>query len=54
VVVDGSKWGQIAPYTVLPSRKIERIITTANAPADLVEQFRDSGIQVHVIPFPKT
>jgi DeoR/GlpR family transcriptional regulator of sugar metabolism len=53
VVVDGSKWGQIAPYMVLPSGKIERIITTANAPADLVEQFREAGIQVDVIPFPK-
>lgn len=53
VVVDGSKWGQIAPYMVLPSRKIERIITTANAPAELVEQFRLTGIQVDVIPFPK-
>lgn len=54
VVVDGSKWGQIAPYMVLPSREIERIITTANAPANLVEQFRQAGIQVDVIPFPKT
>lgn len=54
LVVDGSKWGQIAPYTVLPSDKIERIITTANAPADLVEQFRQTGIVVDVIPFPKT
>lgn len=54
LVIDGSKWGQTAPYTVLPAHKIERIITTANAPADLVEQFRQIGVQVHIIPFAKS
>lgn len=50
VVVDGSKWGQTAPFTVLPLRQTPRMITTANAPADLVAQFQQVGVQVHVVP----
>lgn len=53
VVVDGSKWGQVAPYTVLPGDQIGCIITTADAPADLVKQVQQQGTQVTIIPLQK-
>lgn len=53
IVVDGSKWGQVGPYTVLPAHKLKRIITTSNAPADIVKQFRDLGVQVEIVPLSK-
>ena len=49
IIVDGSKWDQIAPYTVLPSEQIRYIITTDDAPADLVDQFRQQGTHVELI-----
>ncbi|MAS33414.1 MAG: hypothetical protein CL610_05370 [Anaerolineaceae bacterium] len=50
IVVDDSKWGRTAPYTVLPSDQITHIITTNQAPADLVEEFWRMGIHVDTVP----
>jgi DeoR/GlpR family transcriptional regulator of sugar metabolism len=49
VVADGSKWGQVAPYTVIKPTQVDRIITTVDAPTDLVRQFRNSGIRVDLV-----
>lgn len=49
VLVDGSKWGQVAPYTFAHLSQIERIITSADAPSELIEQVRGDGVQVEVV-----
>lgn len=46
VIVDSSKWGQVAPYTVLPGDGIGHVISTSAAPAALVDQFRQAGTHV--------
>ncbi len=48
-VVDSTKWGQVAPYTVLSGRQLQHIITTQNAPAALVSPFRQQGARVDVV-----
>lgn len=49
VLVDGSKWGQVATYTFLKPEKMARIITSDLAPPELVAQFRNEGICVDVV-----
>jgi DeoR/GlpR family transcriptional regulator of sugar metabolism len=49
IVVDSSKWGLIAPYTYASPYQLERIITTQNAPAEMVKQFRSSGVVVETV-----
>lgn len=48
VVADGSKWGQVAPYTFLKPHEITRILTSDDAPAEMVRQFREQGVAVDV------
>ncbi len=48
IVVDSSKWGQIAPYTYQAAPDVLRIITTDKAPVELVEQFREGGTVVEM------
>jgi DeoR/GlpR family transcriptional regulator of sugar metabolism len=50
LLVDGSKWGQVAPYTIAKPQQISRIITTADAPPDMVGEFRTQGIVVELVP----
>lgn len=50
VIADSSKWGRLAPYTVIEPGSITRIITTERAPDNLVGQFRSIGVQVDVLP----
>lgn len=50
IVADGSKWGQIAPYPFVYLSDVERIITTDDAPTELVEGFRETGVRVDVWP----
>lgn len=47
-VVDSSKFGQVALATYAPVEKITRIVTDADAPADMVAEFRARGIEVLV------
>lgn len=49
VVIDGSKWGNVAPYTYATSREITGIITSSRAPLEQVEQFRTAGVRVDVV-----
>ncbi|HEX3053325.1 MAG TPA: DeoR/GlpR family DNA-binding transcription regulator [Aggregatilineaceae bacterium] len=49
LLVDGSKWGKVAPFTVSPTSKLQHIITSNDAPAHQVERFRELGIQVDVV-----
>ncbi len=48
-LIDGSKWGQIAPYTIMPTADLRHIITTSDAPRQLVDRFQSSGIRVDVV-----
>jgi DeoR/GlpR family transcriptional regulator of sugar metabolism len=51
IIADSSKWGQVAPYTVIPSKQADHIITAGEGlPIDLVEQFRRQGVQVDIVP----
>jgi DeoR family fructose operon transcriptional repressor len=49
VVADGSKWGQVAPYTFLKPHEVTRIVTSDDAPSDMVSQFREHEVQVDVV-----
>lgn len=46
VVADASKWGQIAPYTIAKVDSIHRMITTVDAPAEIVRQCQAQGVHV--------
>ena len=48
MIVDGSKWGQVAPYTFIKTEQVQHIITSDDAPLEMVEQFRAMGMQVDV------
>ncbi|NLX10931.1 MAG: DeoR/GlpR transcriptional regulator [Chloroflexi bacterium] len=50
-LIDGSKWGQVAPYTIVPPQQIRHIITSQNAPAELVQRFRSQNVQVDLVPY---
>ena len=43
VIADSSKWGRLAPYTVIPVERIVHIISTELADADVVRRFRSVG-----------
>lgn len=49
VLVDGSKWGQVAPYTFARLSQIERIITSDDAPIELIAAVRSVGTRVDVV-----
>jgi DeoR family fructose operon transcriptional repressor len=49
IVVDGSKWGQVAPYTFIKSELIQHIITSDDAPTEMVAQFRELRVRVDVV-----
>jgi DeoR/GlpR family transcriptional regulator of sugar metabolism len=48
-LIDSSKWGRVAPYTITSSNELQHVITTVDAPADQVQQLRDLGVQVDVV-----
>jgi len=48
-LLDGSKWGEIAPYTITPLERAQHIITTEDAPPDMVARLRECGIRVDVV-----
>jgi DeoR/GlpR family transcriptional regulator of sugar metabolism len=49
VLIDGTKWGQVTPYTYATLQQVGRIITSPNAPREHVEKFRQAGIVVEVV-----
>lgn len=54
IVVDSQKWGQIAPYPFQTCEETKHIITTENAPAEMVDAFRQKGIIVDIAPTTKS
>jgi len=50
-VVDGSKWGQVAAYTLVAPQDLTHVITSADAPSDLVNRLRRLGVRVDVVAF---
>lgn len=51
IVADGSKWGQVAPYTLARPAQIHRIVTT-DPPLNLLDQFRSQGVHVDIASLP--
>ncbi|MDI9635260.1 DeoR/GlpR transcriptional regulator [Anaerolineae bacterium CFX9] len=49
ILVDGTKWGQVAPYTMARFSQVERIITSDDAPGELVAAVRAAGTRVDVV-----
>jgi DeoR/GlpR family transcriptional regulator of sugar metabolism len=49
ILADGRKLGEVAPYTYARLDEIDRVITSEDAPPDLVEQLRSRGISVDVV-----
>ncbi|HML21903.1 MAG TPA: DeoR/GlpR family DNA-binding transcription regulator [Aggregatilinea sp.] len=50
LLVDASKWGQVAPYTMLPPQEISTVITSSGAPGDMVSALEMLGAKVTVVP----
>jgi DeoR/GlpR family transcriptional regulator of sugar metabolism len=49
LLADSSKFGKIAPAYVAELSSVHKIITGRQAPADMVERIRDSGIEVILV-----
>ncbi len=49
LLLDSSKWGEVAPYTFILPDQIRHIITTSAAAADLVSHYRQRGTQVDIL-----
>ncbi len=49
VLIDGSKWGQVAPYPFLKGEQVKHIITSSDAPLQMVEEMRKRGVRVEVV-----
>jgi DeoR family fructose operon transcriptional repressor len=52
IIADGSKWGQVAPYTFVRPEQVDCIITTPDAPISLVREFQERGVEVDIISMP--
>ncbi len=50
IVVDGRKWGEVAPYTYAALDQISRIITDDSAPPHLVSELCNRWVTVDVVP----
>lgn len=49
ILVDSTKWGQVAPYTFARPQEVDVIITTEKAPKVMLKVFRDSAIPVEAV-----
>ncbi|WP_119069749.1 DeoR/GlpR family DNA-binding transcription regulator [Aggregatilinea lenta] len=49
VLLDASKWGQVAPYTMLAPEDIATVITVSGAPLDMIAELRAMGAQITVV-----
>ena len=45
-VFDHTKWRRSALFTFVPTQRIDALVTDADAPADLVQEWRDRGVDV--------
>ncbi len=50
IVVDGRKWGEVAPYTYASLDQVSRIITDDSAPPHLVSELCNRWVTVDVVP----
>ncbi len=51
IMTDGGKWGQVAPYTFARFSQVSRLITTDDAPPDVVAEVRKTEVEVQVVRF---
>jgi len=49
ILSDGSKWGQIAPYTFARFNQVHHFITTDDAPEEIVNAVRAEGARVEIV-----
>jgi DeoR family transcriptional regulator of aga operon/DeoR family fructose operon transcriptional repressor len=50
VVADHSKIGKTAPALIAPLSRVNRVITDANVPRDLIESFAQAGLALTIAP----
>jgi DeoR/GlpR family transcriptional regulator of sugar metabolism len=50
-VFDHTKWRRTALFTFVPTERIDAIVTDADAPADLVQEWRHRDVEVVTAPF---
>ncbi|MDZ4770273.1 MAG: DeoR/GlpR family DNA-binding transcription regulator [Chloroflexota bacterium] len=48
ILVDGSKWGQVAPFTFVRSEDVRHIITSSDSPTPLVDSLRQANVQITI------
>ena len=48
-LIDASKWGRVAPYTIAANTDIQHIITNHGAPEDAIERLRAAGVRVDIV-----
>jgi DeoR/GlpR family transcriptional regulator of sugar metabolism len=48
-ILDASKWGRVGLATFASIEDIDKVITDADAPSDLVEQVRAAGVSVELV-----
>ena len=49
VVADSSKWDKVAPFTYISPQDATRIITTINAPDDVLADFHAAGVSIEAV-----
>lgn len=49
-LIDSSKWGRVAPYTIASTDELAHIITSTDVPEEQVERLRERGARVDRIP----
>ncbi len=49
-LIDSTKWGRVAPYTIATSSELTYIITSEDAPEEQVARLRELGVRVDRIP----
>ncbi|MHB8627862.1 MAG: DeoR/GlpR family DNA-binding transcription regulator [Aggregatilineales bacterium] len=49
IIADSTKWGRLAPYTVIPTERIRHIISTELADKKLVGRFRAMRVKVGLV-----
>lgn len=49
-LLDSAKWGEIAAYTIAPLELLQHVVTSDQAPPEMVAALRDRGVRVDVVP----
>ena len=48
-ILDASKWGRVGLATFAAIEDIDRVITDADAPEEMVRQVREMGVEVKLV-----